>query len=131
MAQGLQQNKIQLKNDKIELKAGKKKLATSESKVKSLESDNANQATMLESCQRSTHQKVRSLHAKYRKDLDTMAERLQQASTQSLLSKRALQVCEAKSKGSDERATARVTRRTNRAVRRAKNVMNAKAKEKE
>jgi len=124
MAIGLKQNIKELKGEKQKVKDEKKKLAEMSSEVDSLKSEKSQETDMLQTEQNKMQHKVRSLHSKYRKDLDNMAQRLQTASTQNLLSKRALQICEAKSKGSEGRALERVARRTDRAVDHATKMMN-------
>merc|ERR1711871_416949 len=131
MARGLQLTEHQLAEKAAELKSVKGKLQEKQAEVDSLKHDKSSETEMLDSCETKTNHQIISVHEKYRKDIDGLAGRLQQASTQALLSKRALQMCEAKSKGSAERAIDRVTERTDRQMHRVETALQADSKAEE
>lgn len=126
VARGLKLKEEELARTKHDLNKANKKLQKMGARVKSYQSEKKQETDMLDSQQTDSNKKVRALHAKYRKDLDNMAAKMQDASTQAAMSHHALQMCEARMKGSTGRAIARVTRRTNRATRRAEVAMHAK-----
>jgi len=81
----------------------------------------------LNNCQRDKASSLQGARAGYTKHLDKLKKKIQKNNTQAQLAKRALQLCENRSKGSGGRATNRVKNRTKRAVRRAKRQMKKKA----
>lgn len=120
---GLKQKMTELAITKKKLQKANKKVKAMASKVKSFQNEKSQETHMLGDCQNRMQHHEQALHAQYRKDLDSMGSRLQAASTQALLTKRALQMCEAKQQGAEGRAVARVARRTDRAVHRANMAM--------
>merc|ERR1740130_389169 len=82
-------------------------------------------------CQKDSATKLRKARHKYNSSVDKLKDSLNTHLTQSELAKRALQLCEAKERGSLGREQTRVARRENRAVRRAKRKVGEKSNEKE
>merc|ERR1712146_327090 len=78
------------------------------------------------STQKKWGKKMRKARRKYQESVDKLKTISNNHLTQAELAKRALQLCEMKERGATGRAAARVARRENRAVKRAKRVMHEK-----
>merc|ERR1719267_110751 len=78
------------------------------------------------STQKKWGKKMREARRKYQESVDKLKTISNNHLTQAELAKRALQLCEMKERGATGRAAARVARRENRAVKRAKRVMHEK-----
>lgn len=78
------------------------------------------------STQKKWSKKMRKARSKYETSVKKLTTISNNHLTQAELAKRALQLCEMKERGSSGRAAARVARRENRAVKRAKRVMGEK-----
>jgi len=104
------------------------KLMKKHQKLMKVSKKKSNQVT---ACQKSSADKLRKAATKYKSSLDKHKLKMQSVQTQASLAKRALQLCEKKSQGSNARAMNRVARRENRAVQRAKKTMNKSKDKKE
>merc|ERR1711934_321453 len=127
MAAGLRMKMQDMKKLKETLAKVTAKYHTTKTAHRKVLSEKKKGSDALNACNNAKTEALRQANAKYTKQLDKVKKKIQMTNTQSRLAKRALQLCENKSKGAKGRATNRVKRRTKRKVRSAKRAMHKKA----
>jgi hypothetical protein len=130
LAIGMSLKMKQIKRLKKTIKKGLNKHGEFKKKIKQLVKDKKSANNKFKKCERDKADKLRTARQKYNSSIDKLKGEMQTHLTQSELAKRALQLCEAKERGSMGRQEMRVTRRENRAVKRAKRKMGEKRNEK-